>query len=206
MSLEITESARGEVSDQTSEQQTVEGQGGQPVVVPVVPAVGTTGTQSKWTVWCEKIHHILKNRRRVRRPAAPAPPTGPESVVITLPPESSSVAVTLSMEPSFKASYKEEVKAVKIAWGATLVLLNVIRLEKTLAPLIYTSVGLLWLSIVCWLVIDQVYKQAKDDPKEDWLWSGWLVLFGFGIIVYCIFILPQIYIVWKVCDIYAWKI
>ncbi|MFS7926726.1 hypothetical protein Hanom_Chr04g00300521 [Helianthus anomalus] len=61
------------------------------------------------------------------------------------------------MEPSFKSSYKEEVKAVKIAWGQRLY---------------YLTVGLLWLSIVCWLVIDQVYKRAKDDPKEDWLWNG----------------------------------
>ncbi|MFS8014356.1 hypothetical protein Hanom_Chr15g01343581 [Helianthus anomalus] len=52
------------------------------------------------------------------------------------------------MEPSFKSSYKEEVKG-------------------KLAPLIYMSVRLLWLSIVCWLVVDQVYKHAQEDPKED---------------------------------------
>ncbi|MFS7891150.1 hypothetical protein Hanom_Chr00s000253g01630261 [Helianthus anomalus] len=120
--------------------------------------------------WCEKITRILKHRRRVRRPVASAPPTRPESFVTTLP-GPGTVTVSLTMEFFFKSSYKEDVKVVKIGWGAILVLHNVVCLEKKLAPLIYMSMGLLWLSIVCWLVV-QVYKHAKEDPKEDWLWNG----------------------------------
>ncbi|KAJ0774134.1 hypothetical protein HanOQP8_Chr03g0108131 [Helianthus annuus] len=100
---------------------------------------------------CEKITRLM-NRQRVRRPVALSPPTGPESFVITLS-ESGTVTVCLTVEPSYKSSYKEEVKALKIAWGTTLVLLNIVRLEKKLASLIYMSMGLLWLSIVCCLLL-----------------------------------------------------
>ncbi|MFS7921608.1 hypothetical protein Hanom_Chr03g00238991 [Helianthus anomalus] len=108
VSLEITESERGEVS-QTGEQ-AIEGDH---AVVPVPPISGTSA-KSKYMAWYEKINRILNNRRRVRRSTASAPPTGPELFVITLP-ESGTITVSLTMEPSFKSSYKEEVKVVKIA-------------------------------------------------------------------------------------------
>ncbi|XP_022014699.1 uncharacterized protein LOC110914196 [Helianthus annuus] len=141
-----------------------------PPDVPVsVAGTGTgtgTGIRNKSKIWFEKVSRFLKNRKTVRRPASP---TGPGSFVITVP---ESGTVSLSTEPSFKSAYKDEVKSIKIAWGAILVGLYLLRSEKGFSTLFYTSVILLLLSFFSWLVTDEVYKQADDeDPKEDWLWK-----------------------------------